>query len=306
VRTLKELKAQGIGVQYLTVANEPLLPPSETQLVMNMSWQEQDDLIKNHLGPALDAARAEVGAVELLAFDHNAKDFEFPLNILKDAGARKYVGGTAFHCYNGSAKLLESLKAAYPEKDLLLTECSMGLWLNGFMTTIEYISRDLIIKNFEAGSKSLLLWNLALDVHGGPTNQPQSNVRGVITVEKDLARDQIPKHQLLRYLDLEGKGQVAKEPEYYLFSHLSKILKPGARRIASTYIQPTLFLHEYLGRENSPDLESVAFENPDHSVGIFLLNGSMTGTLNFHVRTHDQCERLSMPPKSVMTLLLKP
>jgi glucosylceramidase len=306
VRFLKEMKSQGVDVQYLTITNEPIYPQNSHMLSMNMSWQEQDELIKHHLGPALEAARKITGPVELLVFDHNAKDFEYSLNILKDPAARKYVGGTAFHCYEGSAQLFANVRSAFPDKDLLLTECSLGFWLNSFSNAMEYGSRDLVIRNFENGGKALLLWNLALDLKGFPTNQPESFVRGLVTIQKDLKRENVSDWDIPHYFDLAGQGQVRKEPEYYLFSHLSKIIKAGAHRIATTYVQPALFWHEYMGQHNSPDLESVAFENPDHSIGVFLLNGSMSGTLDFRVRTSTQCEHMSLPPKSVASLLLKP
>ena len=59
------------------------------------------------------------------------------------------------------------------------------------------------------------MWNLALDETHGPHLGGCGDCRGVVTIDSRT-------------------GEITRNPEYYAFGHLSRFVRPGARRIEST------------------------------------------------------------------------
>ena len=56
VKYIQAMQAEGIRIDAITVQNEPLHPGNNPSLLMPAA--EQAEFIKNHLGPAFQAARA--------------------------------------------------------------------------------------------------------------------------------------------------------------------------------------------------------------------------------------------------------
>ena len=80
-------------------------------------------------------------------------------------------------------------------------------------------------------SKSVLMWNLALDDHHGPTNGGCMNCRGVLTVHED--------------------GTYTKNEEYYFIGHFSKFVKKGAYRIDTKASNPNLLVTSFINPDQS-------------------------------------------------------
>ncbi len=93
------MKAEGIGLRAITVQNEPLNPKNTPSMVMFAA--EEDAFIGKYLGPAFKKAGIQV---EIQAYDHNPDVPSYPLSILADPEAGKYVVGTAFHLYGGDSR----------------------------------------------------------------------------------------------------------------------------------------------------------------------------------------------------------
>jgi len=92
VKYIKAMQSQGIRIDAITPQNEPLNPNNNPS--MTMSATEQADFIKNHLGPAFQAAAI---STKIIVWDHNCDVPSYPLAIRNDPGASKYVDGSAFH-----------------------------------------------------------------------------------------------------------------------------------------------------------------------------------------------------------------
>ncbi len=90
------MKAEGITIDAITPQNEPLNPANNPSLQMEAT--EQASFIKSSLGPAFQAAGINT---KIILYDHNCDKPEYPLAILNDADARKFVDGSAFHLYAG-------------------------------------------------------------------------------------------------------------------------------------------------------------------------------------------------------------
>ena len=86
-------------------------------------------------------------------------------------------------------------------------------------------------------------WNLALDEQGGPHLGGCGTCTGLVTTHPD--------------------GTVTTNAEYYTIGHLSKFVKPGAVRIASTSFGTTGW---------NGQIMDVAFRNPDGSTALVVHN----------------------------------
>src|SRR5260370_3897901 len=163
------MRSEGITIDAITVENEPLNPKNTPSMVM---WaQEQATFIAKDLGPAFEKAGIRT---KILLYDHNPDVPSYPLSILGDPAASKYVDGTAFHLYGGETSVLTQVHDAYPKKNLYMTEQSVTAWPGeGRLGIAEPASRVMIgaTRNW---SRSVLLWNLAAD----PQNRPHTNHRG--------------------------------------------------------------------------------------------------------------------------------
>ena len=90
------MRQQGIEVDAVTVQNEPQHGGNNPSMVM--SFTQQADFIKNHLGPAFKAASIDT---KIVIWDHNCDNYQYPLAVLSDAAAAQPIDGSAFHLYGG-------------------------------------------------------------------------------------------------------------------------------------------------------------------------------------------------------------
>lgn len=227
--------AAGVPIDALTIQNEPehasLRYPS-----MRMPAGEQAELIRDHLGPALERAQL---ALKIVIWDHNWSNPHYPLAVLNDPGARRYVAGTAFHGYSFPPRpeLQSLVRAAHPDRDIFFTECT-GLVGSDFAGDLRWTMRHLLIDTTRHGARTVLLWNLALDEHGNPHSGAGAQCRGVVSVT--------------------ARGTVERNVEFYALGHASRFVTPGSRRIAAT--------------ATDERIKAVAFKNPDGAKALLVLN----------------------------------
>src|SRR5215218_7118453 len=86
VKYIQAMKAEGISIDAITPQNEPLHGGNNPSMVMQAA--EQAEFIKNHLGPAFKNAGINS---KIIVYDHNADKIDYPIAILNDTAARKYV-----------------------------------------------------------------------------------------------------------------------------------------------------------------------------------------------------------------------
>ena len=225
---VRAYRAQGVAVDTITVQNEPQnRAPSGYPGTDMPSWQEEK--VIEALGPMLHAAHL---GTKILAYDHNWSEHpndiastppdetadvnDYPQQVLSSRAAR-WISGTAYHCYSGDPSAMSALHAQYPDKDIYFTECSGSQSsdpANTFSDTLKWHSRNLIIGSPRNWAKTVINWNVALDPSGGPHVGGCDNCTPIVTV---------------------GPGDtVTRNAEYYTLGHLSRFVKPGAVRIAST------------------------------------------------------------------------
>jgi len=266
VKYIQTMGTEGITIDAVTPQNEPLYFTAGYPC-MEMQPNDQRDFIKNHLGPKFEEAGLNT---KIILYDHNWDRPDYPLTILNDPDAKKYVAGSAFHAYGGDVTAMSTVHNFHPDKGLYFTEISGGAWAVNFSDNLMWNMRNIFIGTALHWSKNALLWNLALDENYGPQNNGCSNCRGVITIRSN-------------------NGSVTRNEEYYSIAHFSKLVRPGAIRIGTV-------VDAALG-----DVGAVAFTNADGSKALVVCN--YTDTFKpFAVKQGNKFIPYSIPAKSVITL----
>ncbi len=237
VKFVQSYQAAGIPIYAVTIQNEPLNIPNNYP-GLGMTAVEQTVFLRDHLGPQFHDAGIKS---KILIFDHNWDLIDFPIKVLSDPKAASAADGIAIHCYGGSVTAQTELHNRFPDKDIWLTECSGGDWQKGKL--LEDQTR-LIIGATRNWAKSVVLWNLALNQNHEPYLGGCTTCRGVITVN-----------------DSASPAQVIETVDFTALGHASKFVQPGAFRIESNSF-------------GQGSVEDVAFQNPDGSIVLLVLNGS--------------------------------
>jgi glucosylceramidase len=207
VKYIQAFKQNGIQIDAITIQNEPLFAAS--YMSTEMSAVAQTKFIKNNLGPAF--ANNNI-STKIIIYDHNWDRPDYPLTILADSSARKYIAGTAFHCYGGNVSAMSQVQNNYPDKGIYFTECSGGDFSSDFGNNLAWNAENLMIGSPRNGAKTVLFWNLALDENHGPKNGGCQDCRGVITINS-------------------GSQIIDKNVEYFLLGHASKFVQDKAKRL---------------------------------------------------------------------------
>ncbi|MDQ2711402.1 MAG: glucosylceramidase, partial [Acidobacteriota bacterium] len=163
VRYLQGMKGHGITIDAITPQNEPLNPKNTPSMVVTAP--EEDAFIKNDLGPAFKKANIRT---KILLYDHNCDVPEYPLSILRDSAARKYVDGSAFHLYGGKIDAMSQVHDAFPKKNLYFTEFMAEDLQHPELMPVVGPVHGTVIGATRNWSRNVLLWNLAADPQFGP------------------------------------------------------------------------------------------------------------------------------------------
>ncbi|MFJ1971651.1 ricin-type beta-trefoil lectin domain protein [Streptomyces sp. NPDC087903] len=237
VKYLQAYRDQGVPVSYVTAQNEPTCCSGYPSMSWNASGLAY--FTKSELLPKLQAAGL---STKVLAHDWNWDVYDaYAAQTVDDAAVRSHpnFGGIAWHGYGGDVAKQTSVHNRYPQLDAFGTEHSGGTWIadqqrEDMLNIVDYT------RNW---AKSVTKWSLAVDQNMGPHNGGCGTCTGLVTVH-----------------DGDGaSGTVDYTVEYYTMGHLTKFVRPGAQRIASTA---------------SSAVPNVAWRNPDGSKALIAYNGS--------------------------------
>jgi len=261
VKYIKAMKAEGITIDAITVQNEPLHDGNNPS--MYMAADQQAIFIKNYLGPAF---QSENISTKIICYDHNADRPDYPLSILNDADARKFVDGSAFHLYGGDISALSQVHNAYPNKNIYFTE----QWVRApgsFTSDLQWHVENLIIGATKNWSRNVLEWNLAADLNNGP------HTVGGCT-------------ECLPAVTIAGSS-LSRNVAYYIIAHASKFVRPGSVRIASS---------------SASGLPNIAFKTPEGKKVLIVLNNA-TETKAFNIKHNDKIVTCFLNSGSVGTFV---
>jgi glucosylceramidase len=265
---LQAYQDAGVPIWGVTVQNEPMA----VQIWESCIFTAEDEraFVRDHLGPTF--ARTGLGDKKIIIWDHNRLLlYQRASGVLDDPAAAKYVWGVGFHWYvNDSFANVARVREAYPNVNLLFTEgCNypfdftkLNDWSYG-----ETYGRSMV-NDFNNGAVGWTDWNILLDETGGP-----NHVKNFCLA---------PVHADTR------TGELHYTNSFYYIGHFSKFIRPGAKRIISSS------MHD--------DLLTTAFQNPDGSLAVVILNCSAK-PLPFKLWIDGQAADASSPAHSIVTLV---
>jgi glucosylceramidase len=296
---LEAYKAEGIDIWGFTVENEPLGNDNNWES-MHFTPHEQNEFVKNHLGPRL---RDDGHKVKILGFDQNRDEAmnQWVDAMFDDQEASQYFDGTAVHWYASTFEFFpDALQYAYnkaPGKNLINTEACVDAevprWQDDkwywakeatdwgwdwapeehkhlhpkYVPVFRY-ARDIIgcLNNWVDGWVD---WNMVLDRQGGP-NWAQNWCVAPVIVDPE-------------------KDEVYFTPLYYTLAHFSRFIRPGAVRIGFT----------------NPDeeLQVTAAQNPDGSIAVVIFN-PLEEARGIRLSLSGKATELSISGKAVQTILI--
>ena len=199
-RFVEAYEAEGIAIHAVTCQNEPGYFPGSYP---TCGWTpaQQRDFIRDHLGPEFGkrAIRARIWC-----YDHNFNNLRFPLTILSDPGAARYVDGTAFHHYEGKPAAMTTLHEKFPDKHVYFSEGSV-FGMEGAAQIIAFLRH---------WARSYNAWVTIIDHKAQPNPGPHGCSPTCIVLNRDT-------------LALEYRF------DYYMYGQFMKFIRPGAVRIHS-------------------------------------------------------------------------
>ncbi|MGM0675766.1 MAG: glycoside hydrolase family 30 protein, partial [Spirochaetota bacterium] len=274
VRYAKEMKGKGFDLWALTVQNEPAAVQTWESCIYTAD--EERDFVRDFLGPMLHTQALD--DVKLLILDHNRDIMvERVKGVLSDPEAARFVWGVGFHWYMSEAfENVGAVHDLFPDTHLLFTEgCQEGGVHLGSWKTGERYARNMI-GDFNNWCEGYLDWNLVLDEMGGPNHVNNLCDAPIIADTRS--------------------GELHYNSSYYAIGHFSRYVAHRSRRV---------------GIEGTSALQSVAFENPDGSIALVMLNGtdeeaSYDVSLAAEAVDEPTCARGTLAPHAIATIVWEP
>jgi len=259
VKYVKAMQQHGINIDAITIQNEPF-NDGNTPSMQFLAKQELA-FIKNNLGPAFKSASVKT---KIILYDHNCDAPEYPISILTDPNARKYIDGSGFHLYVGPVANMSKVHEAFPDKNLYFTEMMAVSRTGDFNVSIPF--NRIMIGATRNWSRNVILWNLAAD----PNNKPHTDNGGCASCQGAVTID---------------GNQVTRNLAYYTMGHLSKFVPPGSVRIESNLLA---------------ELPNVAFTTPAGKTVLVVANMGKSHK-TFHIEQSSQSVDASLAAGSVAT-----
>ncbi len=241
VKFIQAYRSEGIPIYAVTIQNEPGVDRS---LETDPTWhypschyngEQEREFIKNHLGPAFKRSRIDT---EIWCYDHNFN--EDPTADGDDPGI-SYP--RAVMKDSQAARYVDGVAfhgyAGQPEGMTAFHREFPALpiyFTEGSTFGLKGASKIIsYLKNF---ASSYNAWVTLLNDSGKPNNGPFKASRTLITLNSD-------------------KESISYHLDYYMYGHFMKFISRGAVR---------------LGSERTEGIDEIAFQNPDGSNVLVLIN----------------------------------
>ncbi len=267
VKYIQAYQTAGIPVDYLTIQNEPL-NITTSYPSMGMSDTQQLSLLQGYVLPALSNAGL---STKVMVYDHNWDTPSYPETVLAGMTAQQMaqIAGTAWHGYSGTPGAQQTVQNLYPSLGTWMTEHSGGTWISDQFTS-DFMEITQVMRN---SAQAYVKWSLALDQNLGPNLTQNASLGGCDTCTPIVTVN-------------STTGDITYDIEYYTLGQYSKFVLPGAVRIYSN---------------NTPNLASVAFQNPDGSIALVVYNNTTTSQ-SFQVQWGaNQAFSYNMPALAAVT-----
>jgi glucosylceramidase len=293
-------KKEGIDIWGVTVENEPHGNGNNWESML-FSPQEMTTFVQNNLGPKLE--KDGKSNIKILGYDQNRAGIkEWVDEMYKDEASSKYYSGTAVHWYESTYEVFpEDLQYAHnkaPNKYLIQTEACVDSEVPHWQDDAWYWKKEATDWGWDwASEKDKYLhpkyapvnryavdiigclnnwvdgwvdWNMVLDTKGGPNWFKNWCVAPVIVNPET--------------------DEVYFTPLYYVMSHFSKFMRPGAIKIGCAI--------------DHKELVATAVKNPDNSIALVVFNPT-DKIQNLEIKLTNQTKHISINAKALQTVVIK-
>ena len=264
VKFIQAYKELGININYMTVQNE-------TNAIM--LWEscvfkpeEEAEFVATYLAPTFKKYNINT---KILVYDHNKeKLFKRAIDEFKNPAAKECIDGIAFHWYSGNHfENIALCREFFPDKLLFHTEGCFGPSKENAYHNL--YAHD-IAEDFNSGVNGYTDWNILLDSQGGPNHKRNYCYSPVMLTENN--------------------SDYIKTLSFYYIGHFSKVLQPGAHRIAFSKF--------------TSDLKMTAFKNPDGSIAIVIVNGEHYN-MDINICINNTVIKDNMSAQSIVSFIIK-
>ncbi len=271
---IRAYEKEGIPIWGISVQNEPMATQKWESCVYTA--EDERDFLKNHLGPTMK--KAGLGDRKIIVWDHNRDLIYQRVNtIMSDPEAAKYAWGIGYHWYEtwaGGDQMLDNVKLVretFPDKNLIFTEgCAESFKIERVKNwTLGERYGFSMINDFNNGTVGWTDWNVLLDEKGGPNHVGNFCFAPV-------------------HADTQT-GELIYTNSYYYIGHLSKFIRPGAKRIASS--------------PSRSQLISTAFINPDGKIAVVVMNKT-DKEIPYFLWIDGNAAETKSAPHSIQTLVI--
>ena len=296
---IKAYQKEGIPIWGITPENEPLGNDAHWDSMI-FTPEQMLNLIKNNLGPQFAKDKIDT---KIFIYDQNRDEVKKWTDvILNDSAAAKYIYGTAVHWYSSTIswypEVLNEIHKQFPDKQILHTEgCidnDVPVWqddnwywsklatdwgyewasekdkpLHPMYKPVFRYARD-IIGGLNSWFIGWIDWNIVLDDKGGPNHASNWAVAPVIAKP--------------------ATDEVYYTPLFYVMSHFSKYIRPGAYRIGV-----------------NSDLQNImltACLNPDESIAVEIFNPT-ENAVQYKIQLENVGMQFNIPGNAIQTVLLQ-
>ena len=293
-------KNEGINIWGITVENEPHGNGNNWESML-YSPQEMTSFVQDHLGPTLEKEGKE--NIKILGYDQNRAGIkEWVDEMYKDVKSSKYYSGTAIHWYESTYEVFpQDLQYAHqkaPNKYLIQTEACVDSEVPHWQDDAWYWQKEATDWGWDwASEKEKYLhpkyapvnryaadiigclnnwvdgwvdWNMVLDSKGGPNWFKNWCIAPVI-VNPDT-------------------DEVYFTPLYYVMSHFSKFMRPGAVKIGC--------------KIDNIDVLATAVRNSDGSIALVVFNPTEKNQ-NIEIKLTNKTKTISINAKALQTVVIR-
>ena len=267
---------QGIRIDQIHVQNEPVA----NQKFPSCMWtgEELRVFIRDYLGPVLKRQCPDVelwlGTINAPGCDYNrlifdkwaTEDYDYFANVvLSDERALAFITGVSYQ-WGGKIAIQRTFESWWPRIRLMQSENECGFGDNTWDYAL-YVWT--MLKHYIGnGAESYLYWNPVLEPVGRSTwGDPQN---AMVTIDPSTKRYTL-------------------NPDFYVMKSLSAIVRRGAVR---------------LGMRGLWAADTLAFENPDHSLALSVFNPFLEAR-TMTLRQGGETLSFSLEPRSVNSILIR-
>ena len=296
---IRAYKEEGIDIWGVTVENEPLGNGGNWESMI-FTPEEMVDFVHNYLGPKLEA---EGQQVKILAYDQNRGQElqDWARVIYKDDASSKYFDGFAIHWYGSTIDWFpESLNFTHnlaPEKYLIQTEACIDAEVPHWQDDAWYWSEEATDWGYDwapADQKKLHpkyvpVYRYARDIIGCMNNWVDGWIDWNMVLDRQGGPNWFKNWCIAPVIVDPEKDEVYFTPLYYVMTHFSKYIRPGAVRIGFKNPDPALMI--------------TAAQNPDGTIAVVVLN---TGTSSKKIKLSldDRSAEIVISARAVQTIVV--